>query len=155
MAKFVKQLGSIDRHLDKIEIVDLAIENAQAIVDSGQYDLLKVYVELKRYETYLKGLIQHLKQPTLVKATEMGSKSFVYNQAKVHISTRTKWNFSVDQKWVDLDRQIMLLTKAKKEREKDLKEGSNLKVMVDRETGEIIEDFELPKEIVHGLAIRL
>ena len=155
MGKLVRQLGSIERHLHKKDIVDLATENAQAIIDSGKYDLLKVYVELKRYETYLKGLIQHLKRPALDKATETGQKSFDYNDARVNISTRTKWDFSVDDKWTELDRQIQRLTKEKKDREKYLKDNNKVHTIVDKETGEIIEEFELPKEIEYGLTVRL
>lgn len=155
MGKLVRQLGNIEKHLHKKEIIELATSNAQAIIDNENYDLLKVYVELKRYETYLKGLIDTLKQPTLNKAAEKQAKSFEYNEARVNISTRTKWNFSVDNKWSELDQQIQQLTKEKKEREKYLKENNESDTIVDKETGEITESFELPKEIEYGLTIRL
>jgi len=155
MGKLVRQLGNIEKHLHKKEIIELAISNAQAIIDNENYDLLKVYVELKRYETYLKGLIDTLKQPALNKAAEKQAKSFEYNEARVNISTRTKWNFSVDNKWSELDQQIQQLTKEKKEREKYLKENNESDTIVDKETGEITENFELPKEIEYGLTIRL
>ena len=155
MGKLVRQLGSIERHLHKKDIVDLAIDNAQAIIDSGKYDLLIVYVELKRYETYLKGIIQHLKRPALEKATEAGQTSFDYHDARVSISTRTKWDFSVDEKWTELDQQIQRLTQEKKEREKYLKGNNKTQAIVDKETGEILEEFELPEEIQYGLTIRL
>lgn len=155
MGKLVKQLGSIERHLHKKDIVDLATNNAQAIIESDKYDLLKVFIELKRYETYLKGLISKLKKPALDKATKTNQKSFDYNDAKINISTRTKWNFSVDNKWNELDEQIRQLSKKKKEREKYLKDNNEVKEIIDKETGEIIEKFELPKEIEYGLTVRL
>jgi len=155
MGKLVRQLGSIEKHLHKKEITELATSNAQAIIDNKGYDLLKVYVELKRYETYLKGLIKTLKQPALNKAAEKQKKSFEYNEARVNISTRTKWNFSVDNKWSELDQQIQQLTKEKKEREQYLKESNEAETIVDKETGEITENFKLPKEIEYGLTIRL
>ena len=155
MGKLVKQLGSIERHLHKKDIVDLATNNAQAIIESGKYDLLKVFIELKRYEIYLKGLISKLKKPALDKATTTNKKAFDYNDAKINISTRTKWNFSVDNKWNELDEQIKQLTKEKKEREKYLKENNKVREVIDKETGEIIEKFELPKEIEYGLTVRL
>jgi len=151
---FYQILANIEKNLHKKEIVDLATDNAQTIIDCGKYDLLKVYVELKRYETYLKGLIQHLKQPALNKATKTGKKSFDYNEARVNISKRTNWNFSADKKWTELDQQIQRLTKEKKDREKYLKDN-NKQSFVNKETGEITEDFELPKEIKYGLTIRL
>lgn len=155
MGKLVRQLGAIEKNLHKQEIVELAKENAQAIIDSGKYDLLKVYVELKRYESYLKGLIKHLKQPALDKATETGLKSFDYNQARVNISRRTKWDYSVDDKWTKLDQQILKLTKERKERENYLKDNNKVPTVIDEETGEILEEFELPKEINYGITIRL
>lgn len=155
MGKLVRQLGSIEKNLHKKDIVDLATDNAQAIIDSEKYDLLKVYVELKRYETYLKGLIQHLKHPALNKAAKKGKKSFDYNDARVNISERTMWDFSVDNKWNELDQQIQHLTKKKKEREKYLKENKKVQSFVDKETGEIIDEYELPKEIKPLLRVKL
>lgn len=155
MGKLVRQLGSIEKHLNKKDIVDLATSNAQDIIDNGKYDLLKVYVELKRYETYLKGLIQHIKPPALDTAKEIGKKSFNYNEARVSISKRTKWDFSVDDNWNELNAQIQRLTKEKKEREKYLKEHNKVQTTVNEETGEIIEDFELPIEIQYGVTVRL
>ncbi len=155
MGKLVRQLGTIERDLEKREILALAKENGQAVIDSGKYDLLKVYIELKRYESYLKGLIQHLKKPALEKASEKGQKSFQYDNAKLNISRRTKWDFSVDEQWSRIDEQIQQLTQEKKEREKHLKESNKVRRLVDEETGEVIEDFELPKEIKFGLSVRL
>jgi hypothetical protein len=155
MGKLVRQLGSIEKNLHKKDIVDLATDNAQAIIDSEKYDLLKVYVELKRYETYLKGPIQHLKHPALNKAAAKGKKSFDYNDARVNISERTMWDFSVDNKWNELDQQIQHLTKKKKEREKYLKENKKVQSFVDKETGEIIDEYELPKEIKPLLRVKL
>lgn len=155
MGKLVRELGSIDRHLHKKDILALSTENAQAIIDNGKYDLLKVYVELKRYETYLRGLIQHLKQPAFTKASEINQKSFEYNDAKINISTRTKWNFSVDKKWENINQQIQKLTKEKKDREKYLKQNNVIKTTVNEQTGEIVEKFKLPKEIEFGISVRL
>ncbi len=155
MSKLVRQLGSIERHLHKNEIIDLATDNVQAIIDSKKYDLLRVYVELKRYETYLHGLIKQLKKAALEKAVMKGSSSFEYDDARINISKRTKWDFSVDEKWSDLDRQIQRLTKERKIREKYLRDSNKVRVITDKETGEIIEEFDLPTEIQYGLTVRL
>ncbi|GAA5221296.1 hypothetical protein [Membranihabitans marinus] len=155
MGNIVKQLGSIDRQLGKKDIQGLAEENARAIIESGKYDILKVYVELKRYEVYLKSLIQNLKESAFEKANETGQPSFGYNYARISLSARTKWDFSVDQKWTELENQIQTLTKERKDREKYLKESNQMDEFVDEETGEIREAFELPKEIKYGLTVRL
>lgn len=155
MGKLVQQPGNIDRSLNKQGIIDLATQNAQAITESGKYDLLKVYVELKRYETYLKALIEKLKQPALEQAAQEPQKSFEYHEARVNVATRTKWDFSVDTKWSELDQQIKQLVKEKKEREQYLKEHNDTDQEVNEETGELIEKIELPKEVQQGLIIRL
>ena len=155
MGQIVRQPGGIERHLPKSEIVELASRNAREIIDSNQYDLLKVYIELKRYEVYLKSLIQDLKAPVLEKASEQQQKAFDYDNARVNISERTKWDFSVDNEWKELDEKIKGLTDLRKEREKYLKENNKVSATIDKETGEMMEEFELPKEIERGLSIRL
>ncbi|WP_233885963.1 hypothetical protein [Tenacibaculum piscium] len=154
MSKIVKQIGTIDKQLNKNEILNLSRQNAESIIANKNYDLLKVYVELKRYETYLKGLIQSLKIPALESASQIGKKTFEYQQAKINISSRTKWNFNSDKTWYEINDKIQFLTKQRKEREKYLKEN-NSQMVVDETTGEIIEELELPKQITKGLTIRL
>jgi len=127
--------------------------------------LLTVYIELKRYETYLKTLIDKIKKYTLVQASvqvaqtnkqeNTNRKTSSYSNATVAISTRTVWDFSLDKLWKELDDKIKELTEKKKEREKYLKAHSKPTSIVDKETGEIIEKSDLPKEINRGLIIRL
>ena len=155
MSKFVKQLGDLDRKLHKIEIEDLATKNINAIIESRKYDLLTVYVELKRYETYLKKLVFELKPLATIQAKENGKKTFEHNQAKINLASRTKWDYSVDKEWLELDTSIKRLSSLKKIREFYLKENHKLEPLIDRETGEILDDFKLPKEITYGLTIRL
>lgn len=155
MANIVKKLGDLDRQLNKTEIVNLAKENAQAVIDSKKFDLLKVYIELKRYETYLKTIIDKIKQHAFKQATQVGQRTFEYSHAKVNISTRTVWDFSSDKTWKELDDKIKELTQKKKDREKYLKEHSKPTTFVDEDTGEIIEKTDIPKEINRGLTIRL
>ncbi len=154
MGKIVKQIGTIDKQLNKTEIIELAQQNAKSIIANKNYDLLKVYIELKRYEIYLEGLIQNLKNPALETANQIGKKSFEYQQAKVNVASRTKWNFDLDKTWNEINKKIQSLTKRRKEREKYLKEN-NTQTIVDESTGEVLEEFELPKEIIKGLIIRL
>lgn len=63
-------------------IENLATDNAQAIIDSQKYDLLKIFIELKRYEVYLKSMIQCLKKPALLKASEIKQNAFEYDDTK-------------------------------------------------------------------------
>ena len=71
MAEIVKKLGEIDRQLRKSQIINLAAENAQTVIESRKFDLLKVYIELKRYETYLKTIISIIGKQAVAKAEEV------------------------------------------------------------------------------------
>ncbi len=155
MAKLVQQPGGISAHLNISGIKDLARENAQAIVAAGHYDLLKVYVELKRYEVYLKTLIQSLQSPAFEKAKEQGKKSFRYDDALVQVTSRSKWDFSVDAHWSSLNEKINQLIEERKERERLLKEMKEDSIIVNPETGEITEGSSIPLEIVNSLFVRL
>lgn len=130
----VKKLGDLDRGLHKSDIVALAKENAQGIIDSKQYDLLNVYIELKRYETYLDTIIETIKQHALQRATQIGQKTFEYSHATVNIFTRTVWDFSSDRMWKELDDRITELTQKKKEREAYLKEHYDAVPEIRKET---------------------
>lgn len=155
MAKIVKPLGTIDRHLDKKEILELAQVDTEAIIAAGNYDLLQVYVEMKRYETYLSGILENLKTPAYAQAAEKGEKSFDYNEAKVTVSRYTKYDYSVDTDWASLDDKVKNMTDLRKKREAYLKECNEANTLVNEETGEVIEGFELPKEVKIGLTVKL
>jgi len=160
MGNVILKLGDLDRKLDKTEIICIASENAQTVISSKKYDLLKVYIELKRYDIYLKTLISKFKQYAFVQASVESSqnnnkKTFSYSNATVAISTRTVYDFSSDKIWKELDDKIQELTFQKKERESYLKENNQPTTLVDEETGEMIEKSKIPKEINRGLTIRL
>lgn len=67
----IKPIGTLDRKMPKTGLVRLAADHAQQIIDSGQYDLLKTYVEMKRYELYIKTIIARLKNYSVAQAQEL------------------------------------------------------------------------------------
>jgi hypothetical protein len=67
----IKPIGTLDRNMPKNGLVRLAADHAQQIIDSGQYDLLKTYVEMKRYELYIKTIIARLKNHSVAQAQEL------------------------------------------------------------------------------------
>jgi hypothetical protein len=67
----IKPIGTLDRAMPKAGLVRLAADHAQQIIDSGQYDLLKTYVEMKRYELYIKTIINRLKNHSVAQAQEL------------------------------------------------------------------------------------
>lgn len=121
MSKIIKQIGQIDRQIDKTAIIELAKQHAHEILESGQYDLLKVYIEFKRYEVYLKTLMNELKDGTTEQAKEIGDQSFEYGSAKVSISKLRKFDYSNDDYWKALKGELQEVKVLKKEREKLLK----------------------------------
>ena len=67
----IKPIGTLEKTLSKTGIVRLAADHAKQIIDSGQYDLLKTYVEMKRYEVYIKTIIAQLKNHSIAQAQEL------------------------------------------------------------------------------------
>ena len=67
----IQPIGTLDRTLSKNAIVRLASDHGQQIIDSGNYDLLKTYVEMKRYEVYIKTIIARLKNHSVAQAQEL------------------------------------------------------------------------------------
>ena len=155
MSKYIKQLGTIDRNLIKDEVISLANKDSSETIKSGKFDILKVYVELKRYETYLKEIIQNLKSTALELAQKEDKYSFQYNNAKIRIYKRTKWDYSIDEEWNKITEQIIQLKDQKKQREILLVNSSAKGKFLDRETGELIEDFKLPFKAEKGISVTL
>ena len=145
MSKIVKYIGQIDRKLSKPELVTLATEHSSEILKNDKYDLLKVYIEFKRYEVYLKTLIQEVKKETFKQAKEEGRRDFEYANARVTMSKRRRFDFSSDEDWVNIDTEIGRLKELKKEREKILKSiKGEFREVLDEETGEI-QKLHAPK----------
>lgn len=67
----IQPIGTLDRTITKTAIVELASSHANQIVESGHYDLLKTYVEMKRYELYIKTIINKLKTVSTYQARVM------------------------------------------------------------------------------------
>ena len=155
MGKIVKPLGSIDKTSTKQEILNLAEMHASQIV-SKKYDVLKVYIELKRYQLYLGSIAKYLKDFALSKAKKEGKKSFGYSYANITIQNRTKYNFENDKEWCELNNQIEHLIKLKKDRESILKNlPGEIVEIVDKDTGEVERLIAPIKEVVDQLIVRL
>ena len=89
----IKSLGTIDRSLTKKGIIEAAQHDAQQVIASPQFDLLRAYIELKRYENYLSEIIEQLKPFALEMAQKQGEKSFGYEHAKVSLQNRVTFDF--------------------------------------------------------------
>lgn len=67
----IQPIGTLDRTISKTAIVKIANDHASQIIDGGNFDLLKTYVEMKRYELYIKTIINKLKSSSTYQARVM------------------------------------------------------------------------------------
>ncbi len=152
----VKPIGSLDRSLSKNELVELAETNAAEIIGSGQYDLLKVYIEMKRYEVYFKTVMEKVREAAVVQAQETGMKSFNYADAQVSNTQRSVFKFDNDPTWRKLHDEFEHLKEKIKQHEALLKQVQGEKEeYLDEETGELIELFAPTEQVVESIMIKL
>ncbi len=156
MSKIIQHIGQLDKKLSKKDLEDLAREHAHQITSNEKYDVLKVYIEFKRYEVYFKTLIQEVKEDTLNKALAQGNLDFEYSSARVSLGKRRKFDYSTDEKWQNLENEIERLKAIKKEREAVMKsiEGEYREVL-NEETGEIEKIFAPIAEYIDMLKVNL
>ena len=156
MSSIIKQLGKLDKTLSKKEIEEIAIEDVKKVAKQDKYDLLKVLIELKRYNVYVNRLISELKEPALEKAKEINEKKFKYENAKVWITKRVSFDYSNDKTWSQLHDSMTDVKSKINEHQELLKQLDNETAeMIDEETGEVIEVTPPIKKEESGLMIRI
>lgn len=152
----VKPIGSLDRNLNKNELIALAETNAREVIEGGQYDLLKVYVEMKRYEVYFKTVLEKVRDAALVVAQETGMKSFNYADAQVTNVQRSVFHFDNDPTWRKLHDEFEHLKEKIKQHEALLKQVRGEKEeYLDEETGELIELYAPTEQIVESIMVKV
>lgn len=152
----IKPIGALDRCISKEQLTELGETDGRNVVESNQYDLLKVYIEMKRYELYFKAAMDKIRDAAIVVAQETGMKSFNYSDAQVTNMRRTVYKFDNDPTWRRLHDAYEFQKNRLKEHEETLKhlEGENASY-VDEETGELIELIAPAYEIVEGIIVKL
>ncbi len=152
----VKPIGSLERGLSKEDLVALAETDAKEVISSGQYDLLKVYVEMKRYEVYFSTLMEQVREFALVAAQETGMKSFNYADAQVTNIQRSVFKFDKDPTWCKLHEEFEFLKGRLKLHEETLKKIEGEKEQfLDEETGELIELIAPTKSVVETIMVKV
>ncbi|MEM0994270.1 MAG: hypothetical protein AAF847_03250 [Bacteroidota bacterium] len=156
MSKIVKAVGEIDRDLSKAELEQLAIEDAAHITDNEEYDLLKIYIEFKRYDTYLQTLIDTIKNATIQQATQQEIEKFSFGNAKLSVSARRKYDYSNDPLWNRMQEELDEIKQYKRERERFLKKIKGAFAdIVNENTGEIERVFAPEISYSKSLTVRL
>jgi hypothetical protein len=152
----LKMLGKLPKDLTKTEIENLAMQDIQSVIDNEKYDLLKVLIELKRYDVYLNKLIETIKIPALERAKIFGEKKFNYADAKVWVTKRVVYDYSADKIWTDLNSNLTNYKDKLKKHQELLKElDSEITEIVDEETGEIVKVTQPIKKEEDSLIIKL
>lgn len=138
MSKIVKAIGEIDRELSKQEIEELAIFDAAQITSNDHYDLLKIYIEFKRYDAYLQTLIKEIKEATIRQAEHKQIEKFSFGSAQLNLSKRRKYDYSADRLWTKMSEELNEIKQYKREREQFLQkiEGA-FEEIVNEHTGEV------------------
>lgn len=152
----VKPIGSLERGLSKEGLVAQAESDAEEVISSGQYDLLKVYVEMKRYEVYFSSVLDHIKAAALVVAKETGMKSFNYADAHVTNMQRSVYKFDKDPTWRRLHDEFESIKGRIKLHEETLKKiQGEMEKFLEKDTGELIDLIAPTKEVVETIMVKV
>ncbi|MEN0048296.1 MAG: hypothetical protein AAF806_14635 [Bacteroidota bacterium] len=156
MSKIVKAIGEIDRELSKQEIEELALFDSAQITSDDNYDLLKIYIEFKRYNAYLQTLIKEIKEAAIHQAEHQQIEKFSFGNASLNVSQRRKYDYSKDHLWNRMSEELNDIKQYKKEREQFLKkiDGAFADV-VNEHTGEIERVFAPDITYSKSLTVRL
>ncbi|MEM8524497.1 MAG: hypothetical protein AAGG68_07625 [Bacteroidota bacterium] len=156
MSKIVKAIGEIDRNLGKKEIEALAKEDAERIILDDRYDLLKMYIEFKRYDAYLRVLTKEIQDATIAKAENQKLEQFEFGTAKLIVTQKRQYNYSRDTLWSDVSQEMNELKEFRKTREQFLKKiEGDFTDIVDEETGAIERVYAPEINYSSSLTVRL
>ncbi len=128
--------------LNNLPVSKTAVEDiVKSAVDdilSGRQNPLDIAIKLKAMEDIIKAIRanQDVKDFTLDTAEQAGSKSFDFNGAKITIAEVSKYDYSADKHWSELENTIKIARDRQKIHEKLLQDLD--REMADPETGEMI-----------------
>ncbi len=108
--------------------IDFFAQKALNEIDTGLYNPLSIQLCLKAMEDLIKKIKEGIAEPVIMEAEKYG-KSFEYMGAKIQLSQRRTFDYSIDDTWSQINRSL-------KQREELLKYLTS--PMADAETGELI-----------------
>jgi hypothetical protein len=156
MSKIIQPLGALDPQLGREQLSALADEHVRQIVEAGHYDLLKVYAELKRYDSYLSAVMDGLRDAALKQALAREAQEFQYGTTRVVVGKRTRYKYSADAVWQRFNLGLDEFKHKRKEREQWLRSlpPAGMEV-IDEETGEVYTAKPPEREEIATLMVRL
>ena len=136
------------------EIESFAINTIKQIED-GEYSALELFVKCKAFQKSLDLILQGIEESALNEAQREG-KSFPKYNASVSIrEVGTKWFYDKtnDPTIADIQNQKASITEKEKERQTFLKSLKYPMMVMDEESGELVQIFPARKESKTGLII--
>ena len=109
--------------------IDFFAQKALKEIDTGLYNPLSIHLCLKAMEELIKKIKEGMAEQVMLEAEKYG-KSFEYMGAKIQLSQRRTYDYSMDDTWSQVNRSL-------KQREELLKYLTS--PLADTETGEIIK----------------
>lgn len=130
---------------DKKSIIGLAQQFNQDVILSNQYDRLKILAQVRKMQLFLTEVDSYLKESTIVDVEQYG-KMAVENGVEFTIAEAgVKYDYSANEKWVEITKQIDELAEKRKKMEAFIKTLESYRLEVDTETGEQIEWYPASK----------
>lgn len=124
--------------------LDTFIEYVCNTIESGMDDPLKVLAMSKKMEYVTSRINERIKEAAKMEAAKHGDKFNLFGCEIAYTPTSTKYDFSNDAKWKELDKEITA-------RQEFLKALKMPVTVVDDSTGEIITVRPPEKKQVYGL----
>lgn len=130
---------------DKKSIIGLAQQFNQDVILSNQYDRLKILAQVRKMQLFLTEVDSYLKESTIVDVEQYG-KMAVENGVEFTIAEAgVKYDYSANEKWVEITKQIDELAEKRKKMEAFIKTLESYRLEVDPLTGEQIEWYPASK----------
>ena len=155
MTQLLPQPNSLRNCANKDEVLHLAATTAQRLLSEHRYNLPRLYVAVKRYETYLKELVRQLQPATVADARQRRLSCEEVSGAVFRVVRRDRIDYSQDARWEQLQGEIDYLTDQRKAREAQLRERPAHTQEIDHRTGELRTIPGLPRQVRYGLVVRL
>lgn len=88
--------GHLPIQLHKQELETLAVKHAQSIHAHPQLNLIKTYLELKRYQLYFESLLHELEPLVAGKMGQLGLKQYELGALRLKHSFKVRYDFASD-----------------------------------------------------------
>lgn len=124
--------------------IDFFAQKALNEIDTGLYNPLSIHLCLKAMEELIKKIKEGIAGQVIQEAEKYG-KSFEYHGAKIQLSQRRTYDYSMDDTWSQINRSL-------KQREELLKYLTA--PLADTETGEIINPVQYKISNIITISLR-